>query len=220
MELLIPFVVLVLGVLAWWRLTRACRPGNRGESSPSPRAEAAASEVPPALEPRYGAPVSTSDTYLSVGEAAFYLVRDSSGRLPVHVAGGWFHHPETGKRVGPANRALTKAGVYSFNVRGENYRDDEVTAADTRPGGVAVLRREPENRHDPNAIVVVGRDADGVERMIGYVNKGLARTLARRIDGGDGLEARFMRGDAAGRRSQRVAVVVSDPDTIRDLFDR
>ena len=200
-------------------LFSALRRALFGPSSSELRVPVAPAEVP-ISDDRGEPPPSTSDTYLSEEEAAFYLVRDSSGRLPVHVAGGWFHHPETGKRVGPANRALTRAGVYSFNVRGDNYRDDEVTAADTRPGGVAVLRREPENRHDPNAIAVVGRDAGGAERMIGYVNKGLARSLARRLDAGDALEARFMRGDAAGRRSQRVAVVVSDPDTIRDLFDR
>ncbi|MGO1975989.1 HIRAN domain-containing protein [Brachybacterium tyrofermentans] len=175
--------------------------------------------APPA-DTRGEPPASTSDTYLSEEEAAFYLVRDERGRLPVTVSGGWFLHDGTGKRVGPANRALTKAGVYSFNVRGDNYRDDEVTAADTRPGVVAALRREPENRHDKNAILVLGLDVDGGERMIGYVNKGLARSLARRLDGGDDLGARFMRGDPAGRRSQRVAVVVTDSGTMRNLFGR
>lgn len=172
----------------------------------------------PAADERGEPPASTSDVYLSEEEAAFYLVRDGRGRLPVTVSGGLFHHDETGKRVGPANRALTKAGVFSFNVRGDNYRDDEVTAADTRPGSVAELRREPENRHDSNAILVLGRDAGGDERAIGYVNKGLARSLARRLDSGEDLEARFLRGDPAGRRSQRVAVVVTDPTTMRDLF--
>lgn len=175
--------------------------------------------MPPG-DARGAPPASTSDTYLSEEEAAFYLVRDERGRLPVTVSGGWFQHGATGKRVGPANRALTKAGVYSFNVRGDNYRDDEVTAADTRPGTVAELRREPENRHDTNAIVVLGRDASDGERAIGYVNKGLARSLARRLDAGNDLEARFMRGDSAGRRSQRVAVVVSDAATIRGMFRR
>lgn len=201
-------------------LFAAIRRALFGPSSVEPR-EPATPATPAAAPPhddRGEPPESTSDTYLSEEEAAFYLVRDDRGRLPVSVSGGWFQHGATGKRVGPANRALTKAGVYSFNVRGDNYRDDEVTAADTRPGTVAELRREPENRYDPNAILVLGRDASGDERAIGYVNKGLARSLARWLDTGDDLEARFMRGEPGGRRSQRVAVVVSDAATMRGLF--
>lgn len=198
-------------------LFSAIRRALFGPPSSEPRDPAPPVAAPPG-DARGEPPASTSNTYLSEEEAAFHLVRDERGRLPVTISGGWFQHEATGKRVGPANRALTKAGVYSFNVRGDNYRDDEVTAADTRPGTVAELRREPENPHDSNAILVLGRDASDDERAVGYVNKGLARSLARRLDAGDDLEARFMRGEPGGRRSQRVAVVVSDAATMRGLF--
>ncbi|MGP9537016.1 HIRAN domain-containing protein [Brachybacterium sp. AOP43-C2-M15] len=231
MELpLIPLVVLVLCVLGLWGLMRSTK---RGDSSTAERPEAEADRVPlvvrreeaaaaraDPVEPREGAPPSKSDTYLSEEESTFYLVRDSSGRLPVHVAGGWFQHPETGKRVGPGNRALQRAGVWSYTVRGTAYYPEDGIAGNTSPGARVRFRREPENSHDPNAVAVLALDADGEARRVGYVNKGYARTLSKRLAAGETINARFIRGSLAGVQHDGIAVVETSSEDMRRLFRR
>lgn len=144
------------------------------------------------------------------------LVPGPDGELPVRIRDGFFQHVPTGKRVPPANRTLNKHGLVSFRVRGDAYYDSKV--ADTRAGQRALLVREPDNKHDPNAVAVHALNKSGEPVKVGYVNKGLARRLAKRLDAGDAVAAWFMRGDPPGRDDAGVAVVLTDEDEIRRLL--
>lgn len=154
--------------------------------------------------------------YLSATEASELLVPGPDGKVPVRIRDGFFQHVPTGKRVPPANRTLNKHGLVSFRVRGDAYYDSK--AADTRAGQRALLVREPDNKHDPNAVAVHALDKYGERVRVGYVNKGLARRLAKQLDAGDAVDAWFMRGDQPGRDNEGVAVVLTDEDEMRRLL--
>ena len=68
---------------------------------------------------------------------------------------------------------LAEAGVVVVKVAGTSYRLDELQDPDFAPGSTLVLRPEPENPHDPNAVGVW--TADGTAQA-GYVPRDSART--------------------------------------------
>lgn len=154
--------------------------------------------------------------YLSATEASELLAPGPDGELPVRIRDGFFQHVPSGKRVPPGNRTLNKHGLVSFRVRGDAYYQSK--AADTRAGQQAFLVREPDNKHDPNAVAVHALDRSGDQLQIGYVNKGLARRLAKQLDAGSAVAAWFMRGDPPGRVDEGVAVVLTDEDEMRRLL--
>ena len=84
-----------------------------------------------------------------------------------------------------AARASRTVPIYDFVVAGCAYHELD-RCADLKRGEVLVLRREPDNRHDRNAIEVVR--ANG--RKLGYVPRRGALTLAPMMDGGVVLDAR------------------------------
>lgn len=111
-------------------------------------------------------------------------VRD---RLLVVTPHGW---------VNPRSRtAASRAGLWSFLLRGGNYHASALKRGDFRPGAEVRLAREPGNPHDPNAIAVY---AAGARDRSGYVPRGYARRLAKLIDGGADLVAVSVRGSGRG----------------------
>lgn len=201
-----------MGFLSWLLGLSDRTSDANGARMPSERQDR--SETP-------GAPSATSPTYLSQEEATFYFVRDPSGHLPVEIRvqdrQGWLVHPGTGRRVSPGNQALSVAGLFTFNVRGLDYYGDAVTSTDSRPKARAHLVREPANPHDRNAIAIQAEAPDGVNRTVGYVNKGLASQLAKRIDAGEQVAARFIRGSRPGHGADRVSVAIGDLETVLRL---
>lgn len=187
--------------------------------SASESREAEPPVAPPSGDARGEPPASKSDKYLSDEEAGFYFVPGPDGQVPVWIGGGFFVHAVTGRMVPPGNRHLQRLGVRSFNVRGTRHYPAEALAAETSPGTAVVFRREPENAHDPNAVAVVGLDAHGEERRVGYVNKGYARYLSKRLDAGVMTDAWFMRGAAAGDEDDGISVLVTDRETATELFN-
>lgn len=159
-----------------------------------------------------------SSQYLSAEEADQLIVPDEDGHLPVRISDGFFVHIPTGKRVKPASRAVRRHGLTAFNVRGVAYHEAGHRAADTRPGKPAYLKREPDNEHDANAVAVYGVADTGRRRKIGYVNKGLARSVAKRLDSGEKISAWFMRGDPPGEDYRTASVVLADEDGLRRLL--
>jgi hypothetical protein len=134
--------------------------------------------------------------YFSAEEAVEAFAPDERGNVHVAVREGFFFHPPTGKYAPPGNRTLSKHGLVSFKVRGDAYYS--APKADTSPGRAAKLVREPSNKHDPNAIAIWALDRNGHAVKVGYVNRGRAPSLAKRMDAGEAVEAYFMRGDPPG----------------------
>ncbi|TSI12649.1 HIRAN domain-containing protein [Brevibacterium aurantiacum] len=152
---------------------------------------------------------STSETWLSKEEADSELVRDFAGTLAFRVErreGEYrFVSEESGKQPAPGNLALARLGIFYLNVRGwKNY-----PAARLKVGEHVDLRREPENKYDPNAIAVA---RPGSKHIYGYVNRGFARRLAKQIDAGEEFVGVVM-----GRAGITVAVMPGEVAVELDL---
>ena len=101
--------------------------------------------------------------------------------------------------INPRSRtAASRAGLWSFALRGGGYHASALKRGDFRPGAEVRLVREPDNPHDPNAIAVY---AAGARDPSGYVPRGYAKRLAKLIDGGADLVALSVRGPGRGSDS-------------------
>ncbi len=125
-------------------------------------------------------------------------------RLLVATPRGW---------INPKSRtAATRAGLWSFGVRGTPYYEHAVTLGDFSPGAQVRLVREPENPHDHNAIAVY---AGGAHDKAGHVPRGYAKRLAKLLDAGEDMVAISVRGCGVGREDFVPHILVCE----RALFD-
>lgn len=122
-----------------------------------------------------------------------------------------------GHIINPEPRSLYRYGLYVAPVRGAAYRRErDLIDADTSPGSSAILEREPDNEHDPNAIII--RDAAS-GRHVGYVNKLTAKRVAKILDDDPGaLRAVFIRGDGPGIHASPMRILIASPERLRRLF--
>lgn len=152
---------------------------------------------------------SPNQTWLSKEEADSELVRDDRGSLAFRIErreGEYrFVSNESGKQPSPGNLALARLGIFYLNVRGWKY----YPAARLNIGDRIVLRREPDNKYDPNAIGVA---RPNTKHIYGYVNKGFARRLAKLLDAGEEFVGVVM-----GREGIRIAILPVDVAEELDL---
>jgi single-stranded-DNA-specific exonuclease len=76
-------------------------------------------------------------------------------------------------------------GTYALGIVGESYRQDAIRHC--RQGDRVILRREPENPHDANAVAVLREDGE----QIGYLSRDHAVWVAERMDKGRQVEAKI-----------------------------
>ena len=121
-----------------------------------------------------------------------------AGYQPVDAESGRFL---AGDDPSLGDRGLRVASVAGAGAHHADVLDDDAFA----PGRRLVLRREPDNAHDPNAISV--RDAAG-DRQAGWVPRELAAILAPAIDAGDAYSAIVLRERRADPRSPRTGLTM------------
>jgi hypothetical protein len=85
----------------------------------------------------------------------------------------------------PARAESVKILVQSSPLAGSQFYAVARVWDEIRPGDRLTLTREPDNRHDPNAVRV---DWNG--QQLGYVPRAENRAVARALDAGVKLEAR------------------------------
>lgn len=128
-------------------------------------------------------------------------VRD---RLLVVTPDGW---------VNPKSRtAASRAGIWSFALRGTDHHESAARRGDFTPGARVRLVREPDNPHDPNAIAVY---AESARQLAGYVSRGYAKRLAKLMDSGADMVAVSARGARPGHANVSPQVLVVE----RALWD-
>ena len=111
--------------------------------------------------------------------------------------------------VNPRSRtAASRAGLWSFVVRGTAHHESAARRGDFTPGAPVRLVREPDNPHDPNAIAVY---ADQARKPAGYVPRGYAKRLAKLIDAGADVVAVSTRGSKAGHDAVSPHVLAVEP---------
>jgi hypothetical protein len=100
----------------------------------------------------------------------------------------------------------TRVAGVSFDNRDGSSRQTFVRR--TKKGDVLVLRREPENFFDANAIAVDWLDPDGNPCQLGYVPRNLAAVLAHVMDRGATLSAQVLRKGGGGHRLAGVRITI------------
>ena len=76
-------------------------------------------------------------------------------------------------------------GVYTLNIVGVPDRQEEIGGC--CEGENLILKREPKNRYDANAVAVLRENGN----QIGYLSRDDAEWVARIMDDGDEVEARI-----------------------------
>ncbi len=203
MELVV--AVLALGALVGWMIKKRRARPPRGQTSDHTRT------VTPQRAPE-PAPVTSRERdsiWASAAEADALLGDLAPGDdLPLTLEfgpGGLLPTTPDGKHLAPGNRHLNRLGIHWLNARGAQYYQDERAQIMIRPGDPVILKREPENEHDPNAIAV---QREGL--TLGYVNKGLARRLAKRMDRDEYFRA-------VALRLEPLSIIVGTPERLAKI---
>jgi single-stranded-DNA-specific exonuclease len=97
-------------------------------------------------------------------------------------------------------------GTYTCNLSGESYRQD--TIRHCREGERVILKREPDNPYDENAVAVFRQNGD----QIAYLSRDNAAWVAHLMDEGKELEARIKR-ITGGTRDKPTRGVLIDVNT-------
>jgi HIRAN domain len=108
----------------------------------------------------------------------------------VWVAGYQLVDPDSGRFLGRDDPSLTERGLIVAGVAGAGLHHSDVLQGEgVAPGRPLVLRRDPGNEHDTNAIAV--DTADGGQA--GWVPREIAAGLAPALDRGEAWAAVVLR---------------------------
>lgn len=129
-----------------------------------------------------GNPDGYVSPYLSAEEADDLLNLDNDGLPNLRIVEfrdeWWLSETSTGRLVNAGSRALSRLGIWSVRVRGDEHAPAALRI------GPADLVREPDNEFDTNAVAVY---QNGIR--CGCWNKAAARSMAKLLDGGQALSA-------------------------------
>jgi HIRAN domain len=128
-----------------------------------------------------------------------YWYPDEGGQ--VWLAGYQVVDPDSGRYLGRDAPDLAARGLHVAAVAGAGQHHADALHGDAlAPGRPLVLRRDPANAHDPNAIQV--HPADG-GAQVGWVPRELAAELAPQLDAGRTWSAVVLREQRRSPRDPR-----------------
>jgi hypothetical protein len=124
----------------------------------------------------------------------------------VWISGYQVLDPASGRFLARDAPELSARGLRVAGVAGARHHHAEALASeDVGPGRRLVLRRDPANPHDPNAIAV---DPAGGGEQIGWVPRELAAELAPDLDAGRPWSAIVLREYRASPRDPRTGLTM------------
>jgi hypothetical protein len=123
----------------------------------------------------------------------------------------------TGLLVGPTDRRLPKIGIYVSQLRGEAYHQAACKAGNFSPGTSVTLVPEPDNPYDRFAVAVY--DQTG-QHLAACHNKQKARQVSTLLTTGNELAAISIRGTAAGRKCDQIAILAAYPALLDHLSEQ
>jgi hypothetical protein len=121
-----------------------------------------------------------------------------------------------GDLINPKGPGVRSIGLYASYARGTDHYQRAYRAADLSKGKWVDLVREPENRHDKNAVAMC---APGSRVAFAYVQRGRAAAVARRLDAGEDMAAVSMRGPGEGRDDDSTFVLVGNRSDLTAMLD-
>jgi hypothetical protein len=131
-----------------------------------------------------------------------YWYPDDGGE--VWVAGFQLVDTE-GRYLGRDAPELVDAGLRVSRVAGaRDHHAEALQSEGAAPGRALKLRRDRENEHDANAIVVETVEGD----VLGFVPRELAQEIAPRLDAGEPWSALVLREQRATPRDPRTGVTM------------
>jgi HIRAN domain len=142
-------------------------------------------------------------TVVHVEQEERYWYPDDGGI--VWMAGYQLVDPATGRWLGRDAPELAAAGLRVTGVAGAaRHHGDALQSDAAAPGTPVLLRRDPGNPHDPNAIAVDGRDGE----QLGWIPRELAAELAGELDAGRPWSAVVLREQRASPRDPRTGITI------------
>lgn len=175
---------------------------HRGPGRPRTRAEGVArSEEIGIVTRALFVPAEAEAPHLTRDANGLPLLRlvDSGDRLSV------WSPLDGGALLNPKGTGLRRFGLVATYARGIKYNAPAFRAADLRKGKPVELRREPDNLHDANAVALY---APGARALFGYVQKGRAPVIARRMDAGESMAGVSLRGPGPCRDDDSAFVLI------------
>lgn len=156
---------------------------------------------PGVRRPGLDASIVTRADYAPSEREAEHLTRDDDGlpRLRLVDAGdrlAIWSPLDGGALLNPKGTGLRRFGLVATYARGSTHHASAFRAADLRKGRPVELRREPDNPHDKNAVALY---APGARAPFGYVQRGRAPAIARRMDAGEHMAGVSLRGPGPRR---------------------
>lgn len=142
---------------------------------------------------------------------------DGAGMPNLHlirISGHYALAVPDGRIVSPKSTSIYRHDLFLITVRGRSDYEEANLATSTTAGTLLGLRRDPDNEHDPNAVAVMD---SSTSHQIGWVNKGHAKRLAKRMDGGETLTVLSLRGSPSGKNGDPVVVLVTRPELLVHL---
>jgi HIRAN domain len=123
----------------------------------------------------------------------------------VWLAGYGVVDPESGRYLARDAPELAERGLRVAGVAGAaRHHARGLASDDVEPGRALVLRRDPENEHDPNAIAVSTASGE----QVGWVPRELAEEIAPQLDAGRPWSAVALREQRASPRDPRTGVTM------------
>ncbi len=162
---------------------------------------------------------------LAVSREERYWYPDDGG--VVWVAGFMPVDRTTGRFL--SRDALREQGLVVSGVAGAQFNDDVLQSDAAEPGAPLVLRRDPANEHDPNAIAVEAGGGDASVGLggagkggpqLGWVPREVAAEIAPRLDAGEEWSAIVLREQRDSPRDPRKSVTMGLARAARiELFE-
>jgi hypothetical protein len=109
----------------------------------------------------------------------------------------------TGRYLGRDAPELAARGMRVAGVAGARFQAAALATEAAAPGRPLELRRDPENEHDPNAVMVL---AGG--EQVGWVPRELAAEIAPQLDRGSPWSAVVLREHRASPRDPRTGLTM------------
>lgn len=204
------------GLPAGWAEDAAEFIRQRAEEITAQTQAAAERASRPSQPPAPSPPLVTRRDYVLKDDEARFLDRDAAGRPNLHLRddGDRLHlwsPVDGGALVNPRGHGIRRhLGLVTSTPRGTDHYPYSYSAADLRRGRLVKLVREPNNKYDPNAVAM--QAIDGVSPF-GYVARGHAKPLSKRMLAGEKVIGVSLRGPGARDNSETSQILIGE------LFD-
>ncbi len=165
--------------------------------------------------------IVTRAVYVPAEDEARYLTREADGLPTLRLVDSGdrlsiWSPLAGGALLNPKGTGLRRFGLLATYARGSAYYAAAFRAADLRKGRPVELRREPDNPHDKNAVTL---HAPGARAPFGYVQRGRAPALARRMDSGESMAGVSLRGPGPRRDDDMAFLLIGSTADLAAMLD-